>query len=86
MERAKLIIEGDVQGVLFRAFIKKHADKQNIRGWVKNVSTHIEAILEGDDIQPLIELCKQGPKKAKITSVRIIRENSKGEFRDFTIK
>ena len=86
MQRAKLIIEGKVQGVFYRKFVKEHADKMNIHGWVKNVKDHVEAMLEGEDIQPLIELCKEGPKGCKVTDFKIIHENNKAQFQDFTIK
>lgn len=85
MERIKLIIKGDVQGVFFRAFIKQHADQLNIKGYVKNIEDHIEAILEGNNLKKLIELCKKGPIDAKVINIQTIKQKYTGEFKDFKI-
>ncbi|MEM3219029.1 MAG: acylphosphatase, partial [Thermoplasmata archaeon] len=37
MIAAHVIFEGKVQGVYFRAFVKKNADAMGINGWVKNL-------------------------------------------------
>ena len=54
-----IIISGKVQGVGFRYWLHKKANKKNIYGWVKNtVSGEVEALFIGDEtkISDLIEL------------------------------
>jgi len=49
-QRIRIIITGKVQGVFFRQALKVMAKKNNIFGWVKNLTDgRVEAILEGDE-------------------------------------
>lgn len=68
----KVIIKGIVQGIFFRKFVKDEAEKNNIRGYVRNLETgNVEAWLEGnnEDVEKMIDTCKQGPRHAKIDEV-----------------
>lgn len=85
MKRVKIIIEGDVQGVFFRVFIKNCAEDLNIKGYVQNIGNHIEAILEGENLSELIEICKKGPKNSKVINIKITKQKYTGEFKDFKI-
>lgn len=38
MERIKVIVEGRVQGVGYRYFVKRQADTHQVKGHVKNLS------------------------------------------------
>ena len=83
-----IIISGKVQGVGFRYWLHKKANKKNIYGWVKNtVSGEVEALFIGDEtkINDLIELCKKGPSSSKVT--KIIVQNYQKEYlsRSFNI-
>ena len=69
-----IIISGKVQGVGFRYWLHKKANKKNIYGWVRNkVSGEVEAIFIGDEakINDLIKLCKKGPSSSKVTKIMI---------------
>ena len=84
----KLIINGTVQGVFFRQFIKDNADKLNLRGFARNLENgDVEVIAEGnqEDVEKMIELCKQGPKFASIKHVSSNFINYSGEFKEFKI-
>lgn len=86
--RARIIISGRVQGVLFRDSIRRRADKAGIKGWVRNIKGgKVEAVLEGDDLAVLeiIEWAHKGPFLAKVKNVDIFWEDYKGEFNDFKI-
>ena len=78
----RLYIEGTVQGVFFRAFIKENAERHNVKGFVRNLEDgRIEVFLEGgtEDVDKMIALCQTGPKHSDIRNVEI-----KGEkFQDF---
>ena len=50
-QRVRLFIKGKVQGVFFRQALKVMAKKNNVNGWVKNLSDgRVEAVLEGEDV------------------------------------
>ena len=75
-------IEGTVQGVFFRAFVKENAERLNVKGFVRNLEDgRIEVFLEGDpeNVEKMIELCKTGPKHSEIRSVEVKDER----FQDF---
>ena len=70
----RVYIEGAVQGVFFRAFVKENAERLNVKGFVRNLEDgRIEVFLEGDigDVDNMIELCKTGPKHSEIKNVEI---------------
>ncbi len=78
----RLYINGLVQGVFFRNFVKTNAEKYNVKGFTRNLEDgRVEAFLEGDadDVNKMISLCKQGPKHSKIKNVDIKPE----KFQDF---
>ena len=83
----RLYISGTVQGVFFRAFIKTNAEKLNVKGFTRNLEDHrIEVFLEGnsEQVNKMIELCKQGPKHSQIKKVEIKPEHIQG-FRNFKV-
>ena len=80
----RLYINGTVQGVFFRAFVKENAERYNVKGFIRNLEDgKIEVFLEGDatNVNKLIELCKKGPKHAQIMNVEIKPER----FQDFKV-
>ncbi len=81
-------ISGKVQGVFFRATAKKIAEKNQLTGWVKNLSDgKVEAIVSGDKdgVEKFIAWCKDGPEKAEIESVDIIYIEEK-IFKEFSVE
>lgn len=87
MKCVMVIIKGDVQGVFFRANMKKVADKLSVTGWVANVDDHVEAVLEGreKDIEAMIEYCNIGPRGAKVRSVSVTPLPHEQSFSSFEI-
>ena len=68
----RLYINGTVQGVFFRGFIKENAERYNVKGFVRNLEDgRIEVFLEGqvNDVNKMIEICKKGPKHSIIKKV-----------------
>jgi acylphosphatase len=83
----RLYIDGTVQGVFFREFVKENAEKYNLKGFVRNLENgKVEVFLEGnqEDINKMIELCKKGPKHAMIRNVEV-KEEKLQEFKEFKI-
>jgi len=80
----RLYITGTVQGVFFRAFIKENAERYNVKGFTRNLEDgRVEAFFEGDaeNVNKMIELCKNGPKHAQIKNVQIKPE----KFQNFKV-
>ncbi|MBN1377069.1 acylphosphatase [Candidatus Woesearchaeota archaeon] len=87
MRCVKVLIEGEVQGVLFRHYTNKKADELNVKGYVKNLPDgSVEAVFYGkeDKVNEMIDFCKKGPSPAKVINVKIEEYNQ--EFDDFEIR
>ncbi|HLR76493.1 MAG TPA: acylphosphatase, partial [Balneolaceae bacterium] len=60
-KRAHIFIEGKVQGVGFRYFVRTNASDMNLKGWVKNLSDgRVEAVFEGPKakVMSMVEKCQ----------------------------
>ncbi len=78
----RLYIDGTVQGVFFRSFIKENAENLNVKGFCRNLEDgRVEVFLEGNaqDVNEMIKICQKGPKHAQIRKVDIKNER----FQDF---
>ena len=83
----RLYITGTVQGVFFRIFIKENAERQDVKGFIRNLEDgRVEVFLEGDvdKVNKMTELCKKGPKHSQIKNVEIKPERFQG-FRVFKV-
>lgn len=84
----QIYISGRVQGVGFRAFIRRQAAEFKIKGWAKNLTDgRVEAVIEGkkENIKQMIKQLKRGPSFAKVENVEI-NNKSLSHFNDFEIK
>jgi len=89
MVRAHLFISGRVQGVFFRANMRRVAREHGVKGWVRNLPDgRVEAVLEGpeDAVKKVIEWAHRGPPLARVERVEVHWEEYKGEFNDFSIR
>ncbi len=88
--RAHLIVKGIVQGVFFRASMRKVALENGVTGWVRNLpdGESVEAVLEGkrSNVEKVICWGLRGPEAAVVRYVTIEFKEYKGEFSDFTIR
>ncbi len=86
--RVHVFVSGLVQGVFFRQNAKRVADSLCLRGWVRNLSDgRVEAVIEGPEekVAEMIKWMKRGPPLARVEKIEVIREEYKGEYRDFKI-
>jgi acylphosphatase len=86
--RARVVIEGRVQGVFFRYHTQELALRLGLKGWVKNQrGGNVEAVFEGEKekVDQILQWCHQGPAQANVTKVHQIWEDYRGEFYDFSI-
>jgi len=87
--RARVLVNGRVQGVFFRSETQDEALRKGVTGWVRNLPDgKVEAVFEGekDKIEALIEYCRRGPPGARVTRVEVKWETYTGEFRSFNIR
>jgi acylphosphatase len=86
--RVKLIIKGIVQGVSFRYYTQREARKYGVGGWVRNLPDgSVAALFEGEeeDIEAMIQWCRQGPPGARVTGVIVQPDEYQGEFQSFSV-
>lgn len=96
MKQAHIFVSGFVQGVGYRAFVKKQAKKLGLTGWVQNLPDgRVEAILQGtkDNIEKLIEICKKGPYFSEVKEIVVewdpsasSRQGKQEKFDSFEIR
>ncbi len=87
-KNVRIFLSGRVQGVGFRAFIRKNARKLNVNGWAKNLNDgRMEAVFSGnkEDVDKLVELVKNGPRFAEVDNFEIKNINNK-KFDGFEIR
>lgn len=66
-------MNGQVQGVFFRAWTQQQARELGVNGWVRNCADgSVEAHLEGEEaaIEALIRRLWQGPPSAEVNEVQ----------------
>lgn len=70
-------IEGQVQGVGYRASTRYQANQRNIKGWVRNLPTgEVEAVFVGSQeaLDSMLQWCRSGPPSAQVTDIRVQTE------------
>lgn len=87
-KRVHLYVSGKVQGVYFRQGMKETAEKNNVKGWVRNLpDERVEAVLEGEEsnVNAVIDWSNFGPPGAIVKNLKVITENNVEELADFEI-
>ena len=81
--RARILITGRVQGVLYRASLREEAARLGVAGWARNLRDgRVESLFEGDReaVEALIAWCRRGPPLARVERVDIEWGEYTGEF------
>lgn len=89
MMRVHVIVEGRVQGVGFRYFVKENAHFLRLTGWVRNRwDDTVEVSAEGDraDLEKLLAAIRRGSGSSWVENLKIDWEEYQGEFGGFTIR
>lgn len=81
--------------MFFRAFIKRHAQRLEVTGWVRNLPAgkagledrRVEIVAEGEKskLTKLIKLIKKGPPLSRVDSVDVSWQKASREFEGFEI-
>jgi acylphosphatase len=73
-----VLVEGCVQGVGYREFVRRSAARFHISGWVRNrTGGRVEALACGasDDLEALLAEMRKGPRGSEVTNLRIIEQH-----------
>jgi acylphosphatase len=87
--RARLFIDGRVQGVFYRGFTQDIAYALGLSGWVRNLRDgRVEAVFEGEKrlIEEAIKKCYSGPPGAGVSNIEVTWEAYTGEEKGFRIR
>ena len=82
-----LSIRGRVQGVGFRFFVQRNAEKHGITGWVRNrTDGSVEAMLQGPEeaVEAVIESSRRGPRSASVIDVQV--SEGSGTYSSFEVR
>lgn len=83
----RLTVTGIVQGVGFRPFLHRLAEKYHVSGWARNTSEGLEGMLSGEtpDLEDFIrELKESPPPLSSVEQIRTVPADPE-DFRSFTI-
>ena len=72
--RLTALISGRVQGVGFRAFVRRNALDRGLRGYAENLDDgRVEVVAEGneDDLDDLLVKLKTGPAHADVDDIEV---------------
>lgn len=89
MRQVHLFISGFVQGVGFRRFIRHHARKIGVVGWVTNLQDgRVEAVIQGEEkvLHKMIKRASSGPFFSRVENVGVEWEDVEEKFEEFVIR
>ena len=87
--RAEIVVNGLVQGVGYRYFVVREAQKLRLKGYTKNLYTgEVLTIVEGEKaiVEVMIKKLKVGPSHATVKSCKVDWQEPKNEFTDFEVR
>ncbi len=85
---AHIIVEGIVQGVGFRYFALKWAERLGLTGWVRNnYDGTVESEVEGDRsaVEEYIAQMKVGPRWGRVSDVHVEYKPYRGLYKNFEV-
>jgi acylphosphatase len=83
----RAVVSGRVQGVGFRFFAARAAQKAGVVGWVRNLPDgRVETIVEGSDdaVERYLGELRKGPLGSRVTDVAV-EDRQPGNFESFEI-
>jgi acylphosphatase len=84
-----VLFHGIVQGVSFRAYAKRFADGEGVRGWIRNLSDgSVEAVFQGrrEAVYAVLDMCRKGNPYARVTGIEASETPCQELFSCFTIR
>lgn len=89
LKRARIICNGLVQGVGFRYFVVRIAQRIGLNGYTQNLFTgEVLTEVEGEEalIRELIKELKVGPSHAHVKNCAVEWKEYEGEFNNFDVR
>ena len=83
-----ILVSGRVQGVGFRDFARRSAEKFGVHGYAKNLANgDVEVVADGDKLalDEFVMLLDQGPPAGRVDHVQIDEVECCGEYTGFEI-
>jgi acylphosphatase len=87
--RVRVLVAGVVQGVNFRAFTRREAERLGLSGWVRNLADgRVEADVEGDPgtVDRLLAKLRTGPPISRVDRVDVTEMSGPGGAAGFEIR
>ena len=87
--RTTVTVRGRVQGVGFRYYTAKAAQRHQVTGWVMNIlDGSVQACFEGEEAQvrAMVQWCRRGPDAAQVEELVEQPGDYAGEYADFGIR
>jgi acylphosphatase len=85
-----VVVTGLVQGVLFRDFVRQHARRLGLNGYVRNMpggrAVELEAEGERAKLEALVAQVKKGPPQAVVEKAEVTWGKPSGRYSQFEIK
>lgn len=88
IDTKRFVIRGRVQGVGYRFFVEKHAQRIGLRGYAKNLGDGtVEVVAAGTpaELQELEGLLRQGPRLALVSGVEA-EAAPPGDYSQFRVR
>lgn len=86
----RVVVCGQVQGVMFRDFTRRQAERLGLSGYVRNLpggrAVEIEAEGERARLEEILKIVQRGPPRAVVESVSPTWGEYSGRYRDFSIR
>ena len=89
MKRYSMTISGKVQGVFYRDFARREAEKLGLKGYVRNLrSGEVELVAEGGEaeLESYLKICRKGPLMAFVKGIEVGKSDATGEFESFDVR
>jgi acylphosphatase len=89
MVRAEILVNGYVQGVGFRYFVLRNAEKLGLKGYTQNLfGGEVITVVEGERamIEELFRTLRVGPPHADVANASIKWFDYKNEFKRFEVR
>lgn len=84
-----ILADGVVQGVGFRFFTERTANRYGLAGWVRNLPDgRVEMEVEGEEgaLNGFLSEVRRGPAHARVTRVQVDRRPPTGQLQGFEVR
>ena len=85
----RIVVSGRVQGVSYRAWTRKQAERHGVAGWIRNRPDRtVEALFTGpaEAVEALLAACRRGPFAARVDGIEVSDEAEAAAITGFEIR